>query len=236
MAISVDKAVIARVTKSGEKFEILVDPEKALDLRRGKAVALEDLLAAKEIFEDAKKGLRAGQDKLNKAFGTNNIEEVVKKIIFSGEIQLTTEQRHKMLEDRKKQIATAISRRGINPQTGVPHPVERVLHAIEQAKYNIDINKSAEEQIEDVLKKIQPIIPIRFEKIQIAVKIPVAHAVRAPSVVRGLGVLQKEEWSGDGSYICVMEIPAGLQTEVYEKLNSLAHGEAEVKILKKESY
>lgn len=236
MPISVDKAVIARVAKGSDRFEILVDPEKALELKRGKAVALEDVLAAREIFEDARKGLRAPQEKINKAFGTNIFEEVAKKIILSGEIQLTTEQRRHMTEERRKQVAAAISKRGVNPQTGAPHPIERVLNAMEQAKVNINIDKSAEEQIEDVLKKIQPIIPIRFEKMQIAVRVPATHAARAPSVMRSLGSLQKEEWSGDGSYVCLLEIPAGLQAEVYEKLNSLTHGEAEVKIIKKESY
>ncbi len=236
MAISVDKAVIARMAKGSDRFEILVDPEKALELKRGKAVPADELLAAREVFEDARKGLRAPHEKINKFFGTNNFEEIMKKIILSGEIQLTTEQRRHMTEERRKQIASAISKRGVNPQTGAPHPIERVLNAMEQAKINIDVNRSADEQLEDIVKKIQPIIPIRFEKIQIAVKIPAAHAARAPAAVRSLGVLQKEEWSGDGSYICVIEIPAGLQAEVYDKLNALAHGEAEVKILKRENY
>lgn len=232
MRVSVEEAVIARLTKAGERFEILVDPEKALELKRGKDISLEELLAVQEIFEDAKKGLRVQQEKLNRVFGTNNINEIAKKIIFSGEIQLTTEQRRQMLENRKKQIASIISKRGINPQTNMPHPVERILNAMRQAKVVVDLNRPIEEQIEEVLKKVQHIIPIKFEKLQIVVKVPLKYAGRAPAVIRGFGSIQKEEWTSD-SYISIIEIPAGLQTELYEKMNALAHGEVEVKVLKK---
>lgn len=231
MPISLDKAVIARIVKAGEKFEILVDPEKALELKRGKEVKMEDVLAAREIYSDVGKGLRAPQEKLNRLFGTNNAEDIAKKIIHDGELQLTTEQRRKMVEDRRKQIAGMISRQGVNPQSCAPHPVERILNAMEQAKVQIDGTKSAEEQIEAILEKLQRIIPIRFEKITIAIKIPPAYSARSVSAVRAFGKLQKEEWLNDGSYAAQIEIPAGMQPEIFDKLNSLTKGEVEVKVL-----
>lgn len=233
MPISLDKAVIARLTKAGEKFEIFVDPEKALELKRGKEVKMEDVLAAREIYSDVGKGLRAPQDKLNKLFGTNNAEAIGKKIILDGELQLTTEQRRKMVEDRRKQIAAMISRQGVNPQTGAPHPVERIMNAMEQAKVQISGEKSAEEQIEGILEKLQKIIPIRFEKITIAIRIPPAYSARSVSAVRAFGRLQKEEWLNNGSYAAQIEIPAGMQPEIFDKLNSLTKGEVEVKVLSK---
>jgi len=45
--------------------------------------------------------------------------------------------------------------------------------------------------------------------------------------------LLKEEWKSDGSYLCLIEIPAGIQQDVYDRLNSLTHGQVEVKIVKK---
>lgn len=54
--VAVDKAVIARLKSSGETFEILVDPDLALDYRGGKEVDMNDILAVKEIFKDAKRG------------------------------------------------------------------------------------------------------------------------------------------------------------------------------------
>jgi ribosome maturation protein SDO1 len=231
--ISVEKAVIARLSKSGEKFELLVDPEKAIELKSGKDLPLEELIASEEIFEDIKKGTRASGDKINKIFGTNDFGIIAKKIIMEGDVQITTEQRNKMLEEKTKAIANFISKRGMNPQTGLPHPPDRILRAMEQAKVRIDLNKRIEEQVEDILEGIQRIIPIKFEKIQIAIKIPSEFSGRAGSVVRSLGILLKEEWASDGSYVSLLEIPAGMQTEVYDRLNNLTRGQVEVKVIKK---
>jgi len=231
--ISVEKAVIAKLMKSGEKFEILVDPEKAMELKTGKEIPLEELIASEEIFEDARKGTRAASEKINKTFGTNDLNSIARKIILEGEVQITTEQRKQMLDEKTKAIVNLISKRGVNPQTGLPHPPDRILRAMEQAKVRIDLNKRVEEQLESVLEEIQKIIPIKFEKIQIAIKIPPAFAGKAGSVVRSLGVLLKEEWANDGSYISLIEIPAGIQPEVYDRLNNLTHGQVEVKIIKK---
>ena len=83
------------------------------------------------------------------------------------------------------------------------------------------------------MKAIQPIIPIKFEKVQIAVKIPAQYAGRGSGIVRNFGTPSREEWGGDGSYLCTMEMAAGLQPELFDKLNSLTHGEVTVKVVKK---
>jgi ribosome maturation protein SDO1 len=231
--ISLEKAVIARLIKAGEKFEVLVDPEKAMEVKSGKEIPLEELIASEEVFEDSKKGEKAPAEKINKVFGTNDLSTIVKRIIKEGEVQITTEQRKQMLEEKTKAIATLISKRGVNPQSGLPHPVDRVLRAMEQTKVRIDIDKRVEEQLENVLKGIQTIIPIKFEKIQIAIRIPPSFAGKAANIVRSFGPLLKEEWAHDGSYICLIEIPAGIQQEIYDRLNNLTHGQVEVKIVKK---
>ena len=191
--ISVEKAVIARLTKSGEKFEILVDPEKALELRMGKDIALDELIASEEIYEDSKKGLRAPKENINKAFGTNDLNIIVKTIIREGEVQLTTDQRRQMLEDKTKAIASIISKRGINPQTNITHPADRILRAMEQAKVRVELDKRVEEQVDSVIKEIQSIIPIKIERIQLAIKIPPSFAGKASNIIRSFGTLLKEE-------------------------------------------
>jgi len=231
--ISLEKAVIAKLTKNGLKFEILVDPVKAVEVKTGKEIALEELIASEEIFEDSKKGLRASGANIGKAFGTNDMNKIAYIIVKEGDVQITTEQRKAMLEEKTKAIANTISKRGVNPQTGLPHPADRVLRAMEQARVRIDIEKRAEDQIEEVLTKIQSIIPIKFEKVQIAIKIPPSFAGKAAGIIRGFGTLVKEEWARDGSYICLIEIPAGMQPDVYTRLNDLTHGQAEVKVYKK---
>ena len=225
MAVSVDKAVIARYEKFGKKFEILVDPEKAVDFKSGKNIAIEEILAVEDVFEDAKKGMRAGKEDLKKAFGSENVSEIARTIIKYGDIQITAEQRRKMLEEKKKLIATIISRESINPQTNTPHTVERILNAMELAKIQIDIYKPVEEQIDAVLEAIQKIIPIRFEKIKLQIKVPSAYTGKCYGVIKNIGKIKNEQWLSDGSLLCIIEIPAGLKVDVFDKLNKLTNGE-----------
>jgi len=229
MAISVEDSVIARITKGGEKFEILVDPKKALDVKAGKEVPLDDLVVSQEIYEDSGKGLRASEDKINKAFGTNDAKTIIYKIIRQGEVQLTTEQRREIVENKRKAIAATIAKQGINPQTGLPHPIDRIERAMEQAKVRVQIELDPEEQVESTLESIQSIIPIKFEKITLAIKIPPQFAGKCSSVIRNFGKMIKEEWKNDGSYLCIIEVAGGMQQDIYDKLNSITHGQFEVK-------
>ena len=228
--VSVEKAVIAKVTKSGKKFEILVDPELAMQVRGGKSFNIDDLLATQDVYEDSKKGKKVSPDVINKTFGTNDLKIVAEKIIREGDVNLTTEQRHKMREDKRLAIAAIISRNGMNPQTGAPHPQERILNAMEETRVVVDISRRAEEQIEDIVKKIQKLIPISFEKVRIAIKIPAQFSAKGSGIIRKFTKPIKEQWGNDGSYLCEIKVAVGIESDIYDKLNSLTHGQVESKI------
>jgi ribosome maturation protein SDO1 len=231
--VTLDNAVVARYKTHGENFEILVDPDGALALRRGENVNIEDIIAVEEIFESASSGERCSEEALTKAFGTTNSIEVAKKIITNGEIQLTAEQRKKLQDDKKKKVVNFIARNAINPQTMTPHPPQRIEKAMEEAKFHIDPFKSVDEVVKEVMKAIRPIIPIRFEEVEIAVKLPALYAPKSYGDVAAFGQIIKEEWQNDGSWICVIKIPAGMQTDLYDALNRITKGEAETKLVKK---
>jgi ribosome maturation protein SDO1 len=230
--VSVDKAVIARLKTGGETFEILVDSDLALEYKKGKIVSLHELLASEEVFKDVKAGKKASEETLKKILGTSDLREAVDKIIHQGEIQLTTEQRRVMHEEKRKQIVTLIARNSINPQTGAPNPPARIEAALEEARFQVDMSRGAEEQVDAAVKAIRPLLPIRFETLNIAIKIPAIYTGNAYRVVRELGNLKKEEWDSSGDLLCMIEIPAGIQDEIYNKINSLTHGEAKVKVIK----
>jgi len=224
--------VIARVEKSGEKFEILVKPEAVQKVRDGKDVDLLRELAIDEIFKDAHKGSKASEEKMVEFFGTTEPLAVAKQIIQHGEIQLTTEQRRQMLELKRKQIVQYIAANAINPQTGAPHPPQRIENAMEEAKVHIDPFKPVEEQVKEVLDALRPLIPIRFEKVRIAVKLSAEDSAKAYGDIKGYGTILKEEWSPTGAWLGVVEMPAGLQTDFLERLNAKTRGNVETRILK----
>lgn len=230
--VNVDDAVIARLESYGERFEILVDPELAADYKRGEDIDLSTVLAVEEIFKDAHKADKSSEDAMMKAFETTDPLEVADKIIKKGTIQITANQRKKMLEEKKKQVIAKIAREAINPQTKLPHPPNRIEKAMEEAKVHIDPMKTVEEQIEPTVKAILTKIPIRIEKVQVAVKIPGSYAGKGYSTITQYGKIIKEEWENDGSWIGIIEIPGGLQDEFYTALSGLTHGEVETKLLK----
>jgi ribosome maturation protein SDO1 len=230
--VKMEDAVIARLDIESESFEILIDPEIAQKFKEGEEVDLLGSLAIDTIFKDSKKGDKASEEKINKFFGTNDIAEVSKKILLDGTIQLTTEQRKKMQENKRKQIVASIVRNAINPQTKTPHPASRIEMAMKEAKVQIDPFKPVDIQVQHVLDKLRAIIPIRFETLKVAVKLSGDNYGKAYSDLTSFGKITKEEWQKDGSWIGVVEIPAGLQSEFYDKLNKKTKGDVETKILK----
>jgi ribosome maturation protein SDO1 len=101
---------------------------------------------------------------------------------------------------------------------------------MEQAKVHIDAFKSTEEQIEDIVKALRPIIPISLEKIDFAVKIPAEHAGKCSSIIHKFE-MKREQWLNDGSLAAEFQLPAGLKQDLLNKLNSVTHGDIIVKIV-----
>lgn len=228
--VKVEDAVIARFEHSGMRFEVLVDPDLAMDLRKGKSVSISDLAALDEVFKDAKKGESQSATAVQKVFGTTDFEKVVKQIIARGEVQLTTDQRRRILEEKRKELVNLIVRNTMNPQTKTPHPAARIETALQEVKFAVDIFKSTEEQLPVAIDSIRKLLPISMEKLRIAVRIPALYSGKASVVLHKYGV-QKEEWQSDGSLIGVLELPSGLKQDLFDELNHLAHGQIESKIL-----
>lgn len=229
--VSLDEAVTARLKRGSKHFEILVEPEGALAYKRGEDINLENILAVETIFEDANRGDRAAETDIINSFDTTDPYEIADIILKHGELQLTAEQRRRMLEEKKKKVIYTISRNAINPQTRAPHPPARIEKAMEEAKVHIDPLKSVDQLVNITMKAIRPLIPIRFEEISIAVKIPPDYAPKAYGELSKVGSITKEEWQRDGSWIAVVKIPAGVQTDFYALINHLTKGEAQTKLL-----
>lgn len=230
--VTLDKAVVARCKSHGAHFEVLVDPDAALALKRGENIGIDNVLAVEDVFEDASQGERAAEDDLRKAFGTTDIHSAAREIILKGELQLTSEQRKRMQEDKRRRVIDRIAKNALNPQTGSPHPPSRIEKAMEEAGIHIDPFKSVDEIVTEVMKKIRPIIPIRFEEVKIAVKIPPQYAAKSYGDITGFGRLEKQEWQNDGSLVAIIKIPAGMQDDFYGLVNRLTKGEAETKLLR----
>ena len=216
--VSLDDAIMARLESHGETFEILLDP-KVVDLvKQGKEFDIVEYMAVEDVFKNASKGTKPAEDKIKEAFGTDDIGEIARKIVEKGEIHITAEQRKEMLEAKKQQVIAFIAANAINPQTHTPHPPLRIQLALEEAKFHVDPFKPLQKEIDEAMKLLRPLLPIRFEKARIAVKLNGADYGRCYDDIIHYGIVEREEWTADGSWIGVMEVPGGLTTEIADKL------------------
>jgi ribosome maturation protein SDO1 len=233
--VDLGDAALARLDAHGHRFEVIVDPKLAWNFKQGEEIDIREILQGETVFEDALRSKKAPTEHLEEAFGTTDELAVARTILEKGSLQLTTEQRREMVEKRRRQVIDIIVRNSINPKTGMPHPPTRIESAMDEAQVIIDSTRTAEEQARDVVKALQPIIPIRMEIQQIAIKIPPDFAPKAYGIVEHQGHIAKDEWQKDGSWIAIVEVPAGLRGELIDALNNLTRGRAEIKILKKET-
>ena len=226
-----DKYTIARLTKDNEHFEILVKPEKALDYRTGKTIRITEVLVAEIIFADANKGTKVSKEQMEKAFETTDPLKIADAILKKGTLQLTTEQRRKMVEDRRKQIIDFISRQAVDPKTNLPHPPLRIENAMEQIRYTIDAHKPVEEQARCIVKLLRPVLPLKIEQISVVVRVPAEYSARAYGSIKNFGEIKQEEWRADGSWYGIIEMPAGAYASFLNKLGDVTKGTGETKIL-----
>ncbi len=227
-----DKYTTARITKAGEKFEILVKPDPALDYKMGKPIPVSQMLVIDEIYADASKGTHASDEKLQKSFGTTDPLVVAEEIMKHGELQLTTEQRRQLVEDKRKQIIAFISRNCIDPRTGTPHPPLRIEQAFAQVRVVIDPFKPADEQAKGVIEELRSLLPIKIDKMKVAVKVFPEHSAKAYGSIKGFGTITKEEWQADGSLVALVEMPAGLYGSFIDRIGKITQGTVQTKVLK----
>jgi ribosome maturation protein SDO1 len=226
-----EKYTVARIIKDNEHFEVLVKPQKALDYRTGKMKSLAEVLVTETIFSDANKGTKVSEENLRKAFGTTEQLKVAEIILQKGTLQLTTEQRRKMIEDKRKQIVDFISRQSVDPKTNLPHPPLRIEKAMEQIHYSMDPFKPVEEQAKEIIKLLRPILPLKMEQVSVGVRVPAEYSTRSYGTIKGFGTIKREEWRTDGSWYGVLEMPAGLYGPFLEKLGEITKGNGEAKII-----
>src|SRR3989338_7881889 len=209
-----DKAVIARIKKGVEEFEVFVDCEKAIQFKNGKG-EIRDVLVAEYIYKDAKKGLHASEHEMEKFFETRDVLKVAEKIIKEGNIQLTKEYRNRLRDEKRKKIVELIRLNAVDSKTGLPHPIMRVENAMEEARVNIDEFKSAEDQLNNVVENLRTVLPLNFDLKKFQIRIPAKFAGKCYGVVKRYGKLTSETWENDGSLIVAMEIPPGMSEEFF---------------------
>jgi ribosome maturation protein SDO1 len=219
----------ARIKKSGKNFEIIVDLDEALKFKKGESEFIE--AEGDSIFSDYKKGLRISPSDLREAFKTEDTNEIAKIIVKQGEVLLTQEHRDAEQEQKLKQVIDFLVKNAVDSQSGNPHTSERIKSALKQAQIIIK-NKPIDSQINEIIDSLRKVIPIKIEKRMVKITIPAIHTGKVYSVINQYK--EGEKWLDDGSLEVIVNVPAGIIIDFYDKLNSATQGSALTEELKNE--
>jgi ribosome maturation protein SDO1 len=227
-----DKITIVKYSYANEKFEILVKPDPAFDYKLGKITEISKILVSDEIYTDSGKGTRASNELLVKVFKTEDTTKIAEIMMQKGELNLTTEQRKKMTADKRKRIVTFIAKTYVDPRTHLPHPPLRIEQAMIDGRVSVDPFKNPDEQINDIVEKLRPIIPLKTENITLEISVPAQFVAQSYTVLKSTGSLKKEDWQSNGSLKAILEIPAAARPNVIDRLSAITKGTANVEVQK----
>ena len=217
--VSLDDAVLARLEKGGSRYEILVDPDLVESWKEDNdSVELGELLAIEEVWSDARAGERPTGESLEKTFGTTEILECARIILERGGIHLPTAQRKHMVEAKKLQIINEIASTATDPKTKMPHPRTRIENALDEIRFSIDPFKSVESQVADAVSALRPVIPLQFITVRLAFMVQGKDYGGVSQMLRDS--IQKEEWTSDGNWVCIVSVPGGMKNDIIDKVAS----------------
>jgi len=222
---------LVKYSFEGEKFEIMVKPDPALDYKLGKKKDISAVLISDDIYTDSGKGTRPSTEKLLKAFNTEDQTVIAEIILQKGDLNLTTDQRRKMIEEKRKQIVHFIAKTYVDPRTHLPHPPLRIEQAMKDGRVSVDPQKNVDEQVKDIVEKLRSIIALKSENLELEIIIPAQFASQSYAVLKSVGSLKKEEWQNNGSLKAILEIPAAARPNVIDRLGSITKGSATVEVV-----
>jgi len=222
---------IAKLRSGKLFFETMVDLDNAMRLRKGEAVPISDVIRDNAIYTNLGKGMKAGSAELESAFGSSEFEKAVEHIVKKGIIEVSQDFRDEALENRRKQIVDFLVRNAVDAQTGRPFTPDTIENALKESGARIE-NKNVDQQINGIVEGLNKILAIKIETKKLKVTIPAMHTGKAYGLVNEYK--EKEEWLSNGDLQITLNIPVGIQMEVYDKLNGVTHGSAITEEIKEE--
>ena len=105
-----------------------------IDMYRESNLPISKVLVTDKIYSDIKKGNEAKVSDLKKIFGTDNYDDCVKVMLDFGEYSMSTEERRKKVDLRKREIISYITKNYTDIKNN---------------------NKISVELIEEILKKLK---------------------------------------------------------------------------------
>ncbi|KAI0820638.1 Shwachman-Bodian-diamond syndrome protein [Trametes gibbosa] len=198
--IKLTNVSIVRLKKGGKRFEIACYKNKVQEWRSGVETDIDDVLQIANVFVNVSKGEVAKNQDLQKAFNTSDTNTIVKEILKKGELQVGDKEREHDLSSVRREIATLVSEKCVDPSTQRPYPVGVIDKAMTEAGFSVRPGKNAKSQVSECIKLLQTgsKLPIQRARMRVRVSLPVADAEKLkPKVLEGADTVEKEEQASD---------------------------------------
>jgi ribosome maturation protein SDO1 len=211
-------STISRLTLHGERFEIIVAPDPALNFKLTRKGDIRKILLVDEVYSDSKKGLRVSSDKLRKLFGTTDVYAIAEKILLEGELQLTGEQRRRMIESKRQQIIALLSKLLLEPSMGNPIPSLRIEQSLSQTSVSIDPFKPPEEQVKNVIKALRQVLQFKVNEVVLTLTCPQTLSNDVYGFANSMGEVDQTRVQKDKSVKITVRMPSATMSYFLESL------------------
>ncbi|TFK30665.1 Shwachman-Bodian-diamond syndrome protein [Coprinopsis marcescibilis] len=178
--IKLTNVSIVRLKKGGKRFEIACYKNKVQEWRTGVETNLDDVLQISNVFVNVSKGEVARSQDLQKAFGKSDIQGIVAEILKKGEVQVGEKERDHDLSSLRREIATLVAEKSVDPSTQHPYPVGIIEKAMTEAGFSVKAGKTAKSQVSECIKLLQTnsTLPIQRARMRIKVSMPAEDGIK----------------------------------------------------------
>jgi len=212
-------STISRLTLRGEKFEIIVAPDPALNFKLTGKGDIRKILLVDDIYSDSKKGFRVSSEKLKKFFGTTDVFAIAEKILLEGDLQLTGEQRRRMIENKRQQIVAMLSKLLLEPSTGNPIPSLRIDQSLSQTSVSIDPFKPPEEQVKNVVKALRQVLQFKVNEVVLTLTCPQTLSNDTYGFANSMGEVDQTKVQKDKNVKLTVRVPSAIMSYFLEGLS-----------------
>ncbi|GJE96829.1 Shwachman-Bodian-Diamond syndrome protein [Phanerochaete sordida] len=231
--IKLTNVSVVRLKKGGKRFEIACYKNKVQEWRNGVETNLDDVLQIANVFVNVSKGEAAKHQDLQKAFGTTDQDSIVKEILKKGELQVGEKEREHDLSALRKEIATLVAEKCVDPETQRPYPVGVIDKAMTEAGFSAKQGKSAKSQVSEVIRLLQADakLPIQRARMRVRVAMPTKDGKRLrEQIVEGAEKVEEDEM-GQEEWEVIMLIDPGQFRVINELLQKECKGKGRIETL-----
>lgn len=214
---------IVRYKAAGKRFEIACYKNKVLNWRSGVEKDLSEVLQIDTIFTNVSKGEVANAKDLQKAFSTTEPEEICKKILKSGELQVSDKEREVHQEALLRDIVQNVVERCVHPQTGRQLTALTVENALKRIGFSV-VDQPAKKQALKAIEALCKEIPDSFARAKMRLRITcpdrLLEEFRRHLTEVSNATIEEETRSGEGSSAATTSVTFVCDPSQYRALDS----------------